>query len=182
MNYAAAPCRTDHPRYGPALEIVDRPSTNLARLRGTKTVPQAWTLQTLNESTQASRAYRGAPSVVDLRPELHSVNRFESFKLPQADLAIHAVRIAHGPKSTRTLFAGSRTLKLIVERDQPADQLRDKRLGFEAQPCLQPPPCRTLVNLLPSPERVKDGTPGHQRDFALPQPLDKRLHISPTLM
>ena len=34
-------------------------------------------------------------SVVDLRPELHPVNWFESFKSPQANLAIHAVRIVH---------------------------------------------------------------------------------------
>src|SRR5215468_12219300 len=95
VNYAAASRRTDHPRYGPALEIVDRPSTNLARFRGTKTVSQAWTSQTLNESTQASRTYRRVPSVVDLRPELHPVNWFESFKLPQTDLAINAVRIVH---------------------------------------------------------------------------------------
>src|SRR5215469_188434 len=66
VNYAAASGRTDHPRYGPALEIVDRPSANLARFRGTKTVSQAWTFQTLNEGAQASRAYRRAPSVVDL--------------------------------------------------------------------------------------------------------------------
>ena len=88
IKLAAACRRTYHPRYGPALEIVDRPSANLARLRGTKTVSQARTFQTLNESTQASRAYRRAPSVVDLRPELHPVNWFESFQSPQANLAI----------------------------------------------------------------------------------------------
>ena len=37
VNYTAASGRTDRRRYGPALEIVDRPSANLARLRGTKT-------------------------------------------------------------------------------------------------------------------------------------------------
>src|SRR6516164_3972219 len=95
VSYAAASGRADHPCYGPALEIVDRPSAYLARSRGTKTVSQAWTFQTLNESTQASRAYRRAPSVVDLGPELHPVNWFESFKSPQANLAIHAVRIVH---------------------------------------------------------------------------------------
>jgi hypothetical protein len=95
VNYAAASGRTDHPRYGPALEIVDRPSANLARFRGTKTVSEAWTFQTLNEGAQASRAYRRAPSVVDLRRELHPVNWFESFKSPQANLAIHPVRIVH---------------------------------------------------------------------------------------
>ena len=95
VNYAAASGRTDHPRYGPALEIVDRPSAYLARSRGTKTVSQAWTFQTLNEGAQASRAYRRAPSVVDLGRELYPVNWFESFKSPQANLAIHAVRIVH---------------------------------------------------------------------------------------
>jgi hypothetical protein len=30
-----------------------------------------------------------------------------------------------------------------------------------------------------SPERIKDGTPGHQHDFALLQPLDKRLDVFP---
>ena len=95
VNYVAASGRTDHPRYGPALEIVDRPSANLARFRGTKTVSQTWTFQTLNEGAQASRAYRRAPSVVDLGRELHPVNWFESFKSPQANLAIHAVRKVH---------------------------------------------------------------------------------------
>ena len=95
VNYAAASGRTDHPRYGPALEIVDRPSAYLARSRGTKTVSQAWTFQTLNEGAQASRAYRRAPSVIDLGRKLHPVNWFESFKSPQANLAIHAVRIVH---------------------------------------------------------------------------------------
>ena len=95
VNYAAASGRTNHPRYGPALEIVDRSSANLARFRGTKTVSQAWTFQTLNEGAQASRAYRRAPSVVDLRRELHPVNSFEAFKFPQANLAIHGVRIVH---------------------------------------------------------------------------------------
>ena len=88
VNYAAASGRADHPRYGPALEIVDRPSAYLARSRGTKTVSQARTFQTLNESTQASRAYRRAPSVIDLRPELHPENWFESFQSPQTNLAI----------------------------------------------------------------------------------------------
>ena len=88
VNYAAASERTDRLRYGPAFEIIDRPSANLARLRGKKTVSQARTFQTLNESTQASRAYRRAPSVVDLRPELHPVNWFESFQSPQTNLAI----------------------------------------------------------------------------------------------
>jgi len=107
VNYAAASGRTDHPRYGPALEIVDRPSANLARFRGTKTVSQAWTFQTLNEGAQASRAYRRAPSVVDLGRELHPVNWFESFKSPQENLAIHAVRIVHLRKkgmSTRQIY------------------------------------------------------------------------------
>jgi len=103
VNCAAASGRTDHPRYGLALEIVDGPSANLARLRGTKTVSQAWTLQTLNESTQASRAYRRAPPVVDLRPEVHPVNWFESFKLPQADLAMHAVRIVYARKKNMSI-------------------------------------------------------------------------------
>src|SRR5262245_12665736 len=88
VDYAAASGRTDRPRYVPALEIVDRARANLARLRGTKTVSQARPFQTLNESTQASRAYRRAPSVVDLRPELHPVNWFESFQSPLANLAI----------------------------------------------------------------------------------------------
>src|SRR6516164_10346188 len=95
INYAATSGRTDHPRYGPALEIVDRPSTKLARFRRTETVSQIWTFQTLNESTQASRANRRAPPVIDLRPEVHPVNWFESFKSPQANLAMHAVRIVH---------------------------------------------------------------------------------------
>ena len=60
--------------------------------------------------------------------------------------------------------------------------MRDKRLGFEAQPCLQPPPCRALVNPLPSPERDKDGSCGHTRDFALLQPLAKRGVVSPILI
>ena len=85
VNYATASGRTDRPRYGPALEIVDRSS---ARFRGTKTVSQAWTFQTLNEGVQASRAYRGAPSVVDMRRELHPVNWLESFKSPQANLSV----------------------------------------------------------------------------------------------
>jgi hypothetical protein len=40
-------------------------------------------------------------------------------------------------------------------------------IGFEPQPFLPPVPGRSLVNLLPSPERVKDETAAHQRDFAL---------------
>ena len=91
VNYAATSGRTDCLRYGPAFEIVDRPSANLARSRRTKTVSQAWKFQILNESTQASRAYRRAPPAVDPRPEPHPVNWFESIKSPQANLAIHAI-------------------------------------------------------------------------------------------
>ena len=103
INYAATSGRTDHPRYGPALEIVDRPSTKLARFRRTETVSQAWTFQTLNESTQASRANRRAPPVIDLRPEVHPVNWFESFKLLKADLAMHAVRIVYARKKNMSI-------------------------------------------------------------------------------
>jgi hypothetical protein len=44
------------------------------------------------------------------------------------------------------------------------------------------PPVVVIHELRSSPERVKDGTPSHQRDFALLQPLDERLHISPILV
>src|SRR5262249_40025373 len=43
------------------------------------------------------------------------------------------------------------------------------------------PPSRT-VNPLPSPERVKDGSCGHNRDFALLQPRAKRGVVSPILI
>ena len=126
VNYAAASGRTDHPRYGPALEIVDRPSANLARFRGTKTVSQAWTFQTLNEGAQASRAYRRAPSIIDLGRKLHPVNWFESFKSPQANLAIHAVRIVHLRKkgmSIRQIYDYT-----LVETTTPLELPHERRL------------------------------------------------------
>jgi hypothetical protein len=36
------------------------------------------------------------------------------------------------------------------------------------------------VNPLPSPERIKDGTCGHTRDFALLRPLERSGEVSPT--
>ena len=42
-------------------------------------------------------------SVVDLRPELHPVNWFESFKLLKADLAMHAVRIVYARKKNMSI-------------------------------------------------------------------------------
>ena len=53
IKLAAAFRRTDHPRYGSALEIEDRPSTNLARFAGTKTVSQARTFEASDKSVEA---------------------------------------------------------------------------------------------------------------------------------
>ena len=118
INYAAASGRTDHPRYGPALEIVDRPGANLARSRGMKAACQARTFQTLNEGTQASRTYRRAPSVVDARPELHPVNWFESFKSPHTNLAVHAIHneCATFRSSERLLSNALRVLQKYLKR------------------------------------------------------------------
>ena len=38
------------------------------------------------------------------------------------------------------------------------------------------------MNPLPSPERIKDGSCGHKREFALLQPLTKRVNVSPILI
>jgi len=45
IKLAAACRRTDHPRYGPAFEIVDRQSANPARFRGTEVVSKVQTFR-----------------------------------------------------------------------------------------------------------------------------------------
>jgi hypothetical protein len=54
------------------------------------------------------------------------------------------------------------------------------RLASSPQPFLQPPPCRALVNQLPSPERVNDGSSGNSHDFAFLHHLARSGEVCPT--
>ena len=120
VNDAAASCEQITRVTFDPLQVVDRPSADLARFLRAETVLESRTFQSSDQSVKAPFTYRGARSAIDVRTELQSpVNRFPQPKAPQVDLAIHACMI--NQKAYEQLL--SRTLNLVPERGKQDDQL-----------------------------------------------------------